>query len=96
MYVFHPDAESEFVDAIAYYERCEDYLGKNFAREVFRAIDLIVEFPYAWSLHLKGTRRYLTNKYPYSIVYSLREDEIVIWAVMHQNRAPYYWVGRLD
>lgn len=95
-YSFHTEAETEFIEAIAYYERCDTGLGLEFSREIFRAIDLIVELPNAWSSYHEGTRRYLTNKFPYSLIYSHREDEIAIWAVMHQSRAPYYWVGRLD
>lgn len=33
-YSFHPEAEQEFIDAVAYYEECDPGLGLDFAREV--------------------------------------------------------------
>jgi plasmid stabilization system protein ParE len=96
MFSFHPEAENEFLDAIEYYEMREDGLGRDFSREVYRAIELVVEFPEAWSEYTLGTRRYLTNRFPYSLVYDIRRDKIFIWAVMHLNREPGYWTRRIN
>jgi len=35
---FHPEAESEFHEAIDYYENCESGLGYDFSVEVFATI----------------------------------------------------------
>jgi hypothetical protein len=35
---FHPEADEEFIDAVAYYEDCEIGLGLDLSREVYAAI----------------------------------------------------------
>ncbi len=35
---FHPGADEEFVQAVAYYEGCDPGLGIDFSREVYAAI----------------------------------------------------------
>ncbi len=45
---FHPEAESEFYEAIDYYEDCESGLGYDFSIEVLTAIQNMVNYPTAW------------------------------------------------
>ena len=47
-YDFHPEAEEEFLSAINYYEECHIGLGYDFAREVYSAIQSIIEHPKTW------------------------------------------------
>ncbi len=42
-YSFHPEAESEFGQAIEYYEEREGSLGHDFAVEVYSAIERAVK-----------------------------------------------------
>jgi len=37
-YYFHPQAEIEFDNSVAYYEECQTHLGLDFAYEVYEAI----------------------------------------------------------
>ena len=46
-YVFHPEAEVEFVAAIDYYEDCEPGLGYDFAIEVNSTLENVLSFPKA-------------------------------------------------
>ena len=49
-YVFHPEAEAEFIAAIDYYESSQSGLGYDFAIEVHSAIEKILRFPKAWPI----------------------------------------------
>jgi hypothetical protein len=40
------------------------------------------------------TRRCLTNKFPYGILYRIVENNIRIMAVMNLHRKPGYWKNR--
>ncbi len=42
---FHPEAETEFLEAIEYYEERERGLGYDFSIEVFAAIQNIIAYP---------------------------------------------------
>ena len=89
-YLFHPDAEQEFNAAIDYYEECKTGLGLEFANEVYKAIQRIIQFPTAWQKFGSNTRRCLTNRFPFGVIYYQKDDKIIILAVMQLNRKPNY------
>jgi len=93
-YSFHETAEKEFFAALEYYEECQPGLGLRFSEEVYATIERICEYPYAWSGIDVKTRRCLTNKFPYGILYRVIGDDIRIMAVMHLHRKPGYWKNR--
>jgi hypothetical protein len=95
IFSFHPDAELEFKDAIEYYESCQNRLGYEFALEVYETVNRVIANPNAWQLINENMRRTLVNRFPYGIIYAIRNNEILILAVMHLNRKPNYWERRI-
>lgn len=93
-YHFHPGAEAELNEAVDYYDRCQDGLGLEFAKEIHSTIRTICDFPFAWTPLSKNTRRCLTRRFPYGVVYQIKGNEIIIIAVMQLNRKPEYWKKR--
>ncbi|MEM7535577.1 MAG: type II toxin-antitoxin system RelE/ParE family toxin [Chloroflexota bacterium] len=87
-------AEEEFFDAIDYYNEQQEELGFEFADEVRRTIDQIVEFPDAWSKLSKRSRRCLVSRFPYGVVYQKRARFILIVAIMHLHKEPKHWQTR--
>jgi plasmid stabilization system protein ParE len=94
-YEFHSEAETEFFDAIDYYEDCEKGLGYDFAVEVYSAIEKILNFPNAWTILEDEIRRCLIRRFPYGLLYAIDGDRIFILAVMHLHRDPEYWKNRI-
>ena len=94
-YSFHPEAKEEFFESINYFEECQKGLGLAFSKEVYSAIQRIIHFPSAWSKFSKNTRRCLTNRFPYGVIYQMKGEEIIIIAVMQLNREPRYWDKRM-
>jgi len=70
-YSFHPSARLELNKAINYYEKCQVGLGEEFAKEVKAAIFRIIQYPMAWSSFSRNTKRCLTNRFPYGVVYQI-------------------------
>ena len=93
---FHPEAETEFFEAIEYFDGCEDGLGLDFSREIFAAINRVTGFPNAWPPISDFLRRCLVKRFPYGIIYEVENDEIFILVVMQLNRDPDYWKHRLS
>ena len=91
---FHRDARLEFLDAVAYYEAIEVGLGERFSQSVEAAAALAASLPFVGSPFKHGTRRVFPKKFPFSIVYMVGENEIVIFAVAHFKRKPGYWKSR--
>lgn len=94
-YSFHPEAETEFNEAIEYYESCAVGLGYDFSLEVHSAIERILSYPKAWPELVNEIRRCQTNRFPFGILYSEERGEIYIVAVMHLRRDPQYWQKRI-
>jgi hypothetical protein len=88
-------ARLEFNEAKEFYEIEQTGLGAKFENEIKNGLLRIQQFPQAWPPERKETRRYLTRKFPYKIIYSIQENEIVVLAFAHLHRKPNYWVDRL-
>ena len=91
---FHPEAETEFNEAIDYYEECEPGLGEDLAIEVHATIQNILTYPEAWPMLEDDIRRCLTSRFPYGVLYSIETEGVFILAVMHLHRNPDYWKHR--
>lgn len=94
-FAFHPEAESEFLEAIDFYEDAKESLGLEFASAVFSSISSICAHPRAWPVVSDDIRRCLVNRFPYGILYSEIGGEVTIHAVMHLHRNPDYWKERI-
>ena len=94
-YYFDEHALQELRDAIAYYEAVDLELGNSFRAAIESAISLIRQFPNAWPQLSTTTRRCRTKRFPYGIIYRIKNNEIQILAVAHFSREPNYWVDRL-
>ncbi len=92
---FHPEADEEFIEAVAYYEGCETALGLDFSREVYASIQNALDYPTMWPEIDDDIRRCLVHRFPYAVLYSCEPDGIFILAIMHLHRDPDYWKHRL-
>ena len=88
---FLTPASIELADAIKYYEDQRPALGYELLSEVEAAVDKIMQFPSAWTLLSKRTRRILLKRFPFGILYQVQGDEIIIAAVMDLRRNPTHW-----
>jgi hypothetical protein len=94
-FVFHPEARFELSKSVDYYEEQQTKLGLKFLEEIYSSILRIVEFPSAFPVFSKNTRKCITNKFPFAIIYQVRKDEIFITAITHLARKPGYLEERV-
>ena len=92
---FHPEAAAEFTAASAYYEEEVPGLGDAFITELERVAELIKQHPFLGSPIDEIFRRAVLVRFPFSAIYCLEEDTLLIVAVAHQRRKPGYWRGRV-
>ncbi len=95
---FLEPAAQEFYEAIGFYNMQRQGLGGEFAKEVEDTIERIKQNPEAWTTvaSSKRARRCLTNRFPFGIIYQIRQDMILIVAVWHLRRRPQAWRKRLS
>jgi len=90
----HELAEAEIEEAAAFYDMQSPGLGSAFIDEFQRAIERIAEFPDAAPLTRDRVRKRFLNRFPFSVIYSVKPEKVRILAVAHQKRRPFYWRGR--
>ena len=90
--LFFESAVEELEATIDYYNLQSEGLGFEFALEVQRTLKRISQYPFAWQILSPNARRCRTNRFPYGVIYSLIEKQIVVIAIMHLHRAPKPWI----
>jgi toxin ParE1/3/4 len=91
---FHPEAESEMVDAAMWYESRQEGLGKRFLTFVQDALNRIELNPEMYPIVEGDVRRCLTRIFPYGVLFRIKPDFVAVMAVMHLHRDPDYWKTR--
>jgi len=91
---FHPEVAGEIGASYRWYQEQAEGLGDDFLNELESAYQVVVEFPETWPLFHKKFRRYLLPRFPFSVIYRVKGDDIFVVAVMHNSRKPGYWSAR--
>ncbi len=91
---FHPDADTEMLDAAVWYEDQQADLGKRFLASVQDALNRIEVNPELYAFVEGNVRRCMTRTFPFGVLFQIKSDFIAIIAVMHQRRDPDYWKDR--
>jgi plasmid stabilization system protein ParE len=91
----HPTAQQELHEAAAFYDLEGPGLGSAFVDDLERAAEQVRLMPESSPVARGAVRKKLMARFPYSVVYSLVNDEVVVLAVAHNRRRPFYWQDRL-
>ena len=94
----HDDVDQELEEAFDFYEGRRRGLGAEFLEEFVRGTRQIAAAPVRWPRDRSrpDVRRYRLHRFPYVLVYQIRNDHALIVAVMHGSRRPGYWRDRLN
>jgi toxin ParE1/3/4 len=92
--LFRLEARKEAVDAQRWYESRSVGLGLEFARALDAAVSVAVRHPNTHPTIEGECRRVLLRRFPFSMVYRVREDEFLVVAVFHHRREPEVLVRR--
>jgi hypothetical protein len=92
---FLPQAKSELLHAVEYYEGQLNGLGQRFWDEVDQHITWISENPELPQLRIGGYRRVNLRVFPYYVAYIIRAPVIWILSIAHGHSLPEYWVDRI-
>jgi toxin ParE1/3/4 len=93
-YVFHPEALSEYSEAVQYYAEQRVKVAQSFIDAVEDAVYRIRQSPTRYLVIGADVRQCMTRRFPYGILYTIEQDYILILAVMHCSRKPGYWKTR--
>lgn len=92
---FHPAARGELTHATRWYlGEAGKLIAADFAARVRHATRLLEKLPHLGARAHSEVQFWPLPRYPYTLVYRVEPDGIVILAVAHQRREPGYWEGR--
>lgn len=93
--LFRPAAAADLEDAALWYEAQRPGLGNAFLGAAEEALRRVLSTPQAHALVYKDRRRVLFERFPYSLVYRLIGEQVVVVAVVHAKRSPRVWRSRM-
>jgi plasmid stabilization system protein ParE len=93
---FHPEFETDLIDAARYYQGQRPALGAEFLDEAEQAVEEVMRAPKRWSERVGGIRRFLLPHFPYIIRYriSSNNDIVQFLSILHGAREPNTGSGR--
>ena len=92
----HRRAVAEIDHEVDYYEARQAGLGDELEDEIEAVFALILRFPEAapqWK-NRADRRVAALDRFPFTLPYQIKGDEITILALAHTSRRPGYWVTR--
>jgi plasmid stabilization system protein ParE len=93
--ILHPEAEREYLTSLEWYLQRSPTAAANFADEIERAIEMIVQTPERWPAYYTVCKRYVLRQFPFSIIYRVFPSRVFVLAVAHGHRRPGYWRKRM-
>lgn len=93
--VIRKAARAEFDEAFDWYERQQPGLGVRFADHVQRVFESIAAMPELHATVYRDVRKVLVKPFPYSVIYRIRGERVVVLAVFHGKRDPNTWKSRV-
>ena len=89
-------AGTEVDNAVSWYQEQTEDQSLNFLNELDRAVQTVKAYPLLAVEIERDIRRFFLHRFPYSLIYGIEEDTIVVIAVAHDRREPSYWSDRVS
>ena len=89
--ILRPAAEVELQEAYEWYEERELGLGADFLECVEDCVQVIRQHPEIFPATHKGVRQGVLKRFPYSVVYFVAGESLIVVSVFHSSRDPKVW-----
>ena len=92
---FKPEVYDDIKTAYDWYESQRVGLGEDFLLTPEDSYAKITRTPKLYQDIYKNVRRKLVRRFPYGLFFVLKEDTIIVLAVLHTKREPHEWKDRV-
>jgi plasmid stabilization system protein ParE len=90
-----PEADRELTEGAGFYAReGGSELGLAFIAEFERVLNFLSDNPRVGAPWRNNRRRFPLRRFPYSIIYYIRDDDLRVVAIAHHRQRPDYWANR--
>ena len=87
-------ARIELIEATFWYEHRRRGLGTNFVETFNSTLARIIDNPLQFQVVDDAIRRAPLGRYPFGLLYSVSDEDIVILSCFHGRRNPARWKNR--
>ena len=96
-YMLHvvEEAIEETAEAYSWYEDKQIGLGERFLAELENMFRLIQDKPFAFKQSYRKVRIGILSTFPFMVIFTIKEEEIVVHSVFHTSRNPTVWRKRM-
>ena len=88
------EADAEMHNAANNYDESVEGLGEAFLKELEQLLQSIFESPKLGVRISGNVYRRVLKRFPFNVLYTVSDTEIVVVSIMHQRRLPGYWEDR--
>jgi plasmid stabilization system protein ParE len=92
--IVRPQARLELADASDWYDAQDKRLADELLFAFEETIKSIVQNPFQYQVVRGKARRVNLGKFPYGLIYTVSNDEIVVLSCFHGRRDPKRWQRR--
>jgi toxin ParE1/3/4 len=92
--VLHDAAIQELDDALEWYSKISTELSEDLLQKFIEASFTLEINPFINSELNGGYGKLNLERFPYKLVYKIFPDEVLIVALAHHKRLPFYWKKR--
>lgn len=89
-----PAAEADYQEALAWYQARSLQAAAGFEAAMEVALGRIADEPEGWPLCDDRHRFYILRRFPYSIIFRVLAEDVLVVAVAHSRRSSSFWHGR--
>jgi plasmid stabilization system protein ParE len=89
-----PQADADILEARVWYDAQRAGLGSAFFEAVSLTVRGVAEMPQAFPRIDGETRRARVRGFQYAVYFEVRDDHILVVAIVHNSRHPDRWRGR--
>ena len=87
-------AKNDIQEIVEYYDRVSPKITDHFLEDLYTDLELLQSNPGLFQLKYRETRVRYMKKFPFGVHYMVKEDTVIVLAVLHTSRNPKIWEKR--
>ena len=92
---FFHKAEDEFDETLSYYKQQKEGLEQDFHDDYLVLEKRLKDSPEQFPIIAENVRKANFSKFPFSIIFVIKQVSVFILAIFHQKRNPKAWLERI-
>jgi plasmid stabilization system protein ParE len=91
---FTNEAIDDLEESAVWYNDRKENLGIEFIEEVEDKVNFIIQNPESFPFKYSDRRSVSLKRFPFHIVFIVENNEVIVLAVAHHKRNPFFWQQR--